>query len=1038
MQCIHCFSLRCQMNKKRSIKGKVILTILIGIFAVFLYIYLLNIGQNRTVTHQIQEEMAEDMQRINAAYQSASAQHDNIQDSFDSLYLSDLGFLVQMTTDYINTNIPEADFYSSDDMRDYEIPLYEMLLGFIQQYFDFYDIIIADREGNIIVSAEYRYQDFKDEVYLPLREVFRTEQPAVLHVLSEEDACTKYGSTVEADLRSEEMINICNLYARPLYMDYEMIISVPALEQTFIRAYSDKWTVLLKNEVIGNEGYAFVWSEETKKILFYPASTGKNYKYHNIEELGMDMDKIRDGKYVWTTIDGEMMYVYPVYNEEQDVWTACTVSREEMISSRRLITFLQWGLFSMLAAALVFYVILLLRQDKIQVLTDFTGSGKLYAFQSRQYKLFFITVMVSTLMILYVFYLQTLHLMSSWAASSNYQTLSIQTSVGFNETLADRYISLYQTERRRQASALGTYLSKDTSQWTTEKLDIFSLTLDITNIQILDKEGKSKVGTSYTYEPSKPYAAGTEEALDYFQLVSEQDTDRDRFNWMKDGRRDIQTMKNAEGKVFSYLYIYYYSDMVDQVLNEFSLQGTLNRVSPGKNGFVFAVDRENHTFSYYPNGTLTGADVEDYGLKESQLKDNYCNYIKVDNITYYATTNKIGNNTIFYVIKKSDLFQSRLLLSATAVILAFVLFLVIGIMIYTSRQQIEMMEPVYEKWDEQTHRTTSEYKLMQLLKYYVAFAAMLVTIFSGLRNVMVSDNMYDYVLFSYVLDGNWEQGINVFALTASILILSRGGIILFIANRLVGKVRNIFSSRISTILRVMMSLFTYIGIGILLYQCMICFGLKPSALMASTGVIAVVLGIGANSLVGDVIAGIFLLMEGDVQVGDVVRIGDFRGYIMEIGVRITKIYDMDSEDIKIVSNNEVRNVVHMSMRRAYVFSEFQIRYEETLEDVEEILKRELKNVRNKSPFILEGPNYIGVSKLGDSGVCLKTSTRCHEAYRKKVEREVNHIVYSIFQKYNIDVPYPQVTVHPGDDERIERKSGDGSQDDDTRKMTPGR
>ncbi len=110
----------------------------------------------------------------------------------------------------------------------------------------------------------------------------------------------------------------------------------------------------------------------------------------------------------------------------------------------------------------------------------------------------------------------------------------------------------------------------------------------------------------------------------------------------------------------------------------------------------------------------------------------------------------------------------------------------------------------------------------------------------------------------------------------------------------------------------------------------------------------------------------------------------------------------------------------MTMRTACVFSEFQIRYEENLEDVERILKEELKNVKGKSPYLLDGPNYIGVSRLGDSGVCLKTSSKCHEAHRKKVEREVNHIVYTIFQKHNIDVPYPQVTLHTGDDARVER------------------
>ena len=84
------------------------------------------------------------------------------------------------------------------------------------------------------------------------------------------------------------------------------------------------------------------------------------------------------------------------------------------------------------------------------------------------------------------------------------------------------------------------------------------------------------------------------------------------------------------------------------------------------------------------------------------------------------------------------------------------------------------------------------------------------------------------------------------------------------------------------------------------------------------------LGIGANSLVGDILAGVFLLVEGNVQVGDVVQIGDYRGYVMDLGIRMTKLFDMDSENVKIIPNNEVRNVVHMTMRSSIVYSEFML------------------------------------------------------------------------------------------------------------------
>ena len=92
----------------------------------------------------------------------------------------------------------------------------------------------------------------------------------------------------------------------------------------------------------------------------------------------------------------------------------------------------------------------------------------------------------------------------------------------------------------------------------------------------------------------------------------------------------------------------------------------------------------------------------------------------------------------------------------------------------------------------------------------------------------------------------------------------------------------------------------------------------------------------------------------------------------------------------------------------------------TGEELEKILREELKNVPDKSPLILDGPTYIGVRSLDENGVVLRMASRCHEPCRRKVEREVNRIVYRIFQKNNISVPYPQVTFHQGDDNLVER------------------
>ena len=64
----------------------------------------------------------------------------------------------------------------------------------------------------------------------------------------------------------------------------------------------------------------------------------------------------------------------------------------------------------------------------------------------------------------------------------------------------------------------------------------------------------------------------------------------------------------------------------------------------------------------------------------------------------------------------------------------------------------------------------------------------------------------------------------------------------------------------------------------------------------------------------------------------------------------------------------------------------------------------------KVPYLLAAPEYLGVKDLGDKGIILICSARCHEAFRYRVEREINRRVYLMFKKNGIEIPYPQMQI----------------------------
>ena len=987
-----------QTTKSENTKLRIILTILLGCVSAALFYFLLGKIQDTSTVRQIQSEMKENITDLKERYQDAVNSFNCMEDANHELYQEDLSLLCSLP--YM-----DPEFRISDE---YLQTLY--LAG------GFYDIRILDRKGNVLASILDKEETSIDGMEDVLDQAFESKVMVVAPVLdTEEDV------VVEEPGEDTEETEIPALVEDPFFWCIEAfdeehafaVLMCDAIKETLL-AFTNPWMMLMEDNVIGDSGFDFAWDARTTRLLYYPDEA---VRFQPVREIGLNPDQMKDSSFGWMEIQGQRLYVYGTYVPDDNAWIACAVSEEELKGANTLIRNVLSILFALFCAVLVYYAVLLLRQKKVKVLTDFTHSGAPVSHRSRKQKLLILTCAIVVILFLFHVYLRTLSLMSGWAESASVQTAKIEEGINEQEVFTKGFISYYEDHKQKQLAILEGLLSRmpdntaDSSQ-----LDDLSFAIRAYKIQLLDSRGNIQSETTPLSYPSMLDEEVTEDTVSPADAVAIQDKNKPPTEWMSDGRKVLVPIHDEDGAVIGYLYVQYYSLMMDTALKQFSLENKLALIRPGKDGFVFSVDADTNKFEYFPGDKLTGRDALEYGLQERQIKDNYCDYIEVNGTSYYAVSDMIGTHLIYYAIARKDLLKSRLPISILAAACAGALLLLAGICLYLSKEQIELVQPAEGRHMAEDEKSSPEYKVLRVIISYLIIGAV---VFTGFSSFLASQNS-DGILGS-VLGGRWEPGFNVFALTSSVIILCRGGLILFFASKFIHILGDVLPTRGGTILKMTGSLVTYVSVGFLLYQCAICFGLNPTALMASAGIVSVVVGIGANSLVGDILAGIFLLMEGNVQVGDVVQVGGFRGYVMDLGIRMTKLFDMDSDDVKIIPNNEVRNVVHMTMRSSIVYSEFQIRYEEHLESVEKILREELKKVPHKSSLILSGPVYIGVEALDENGVILKTATRCHESSRRKVEREVNHIVYSIFQKHQISVPYPQVTMHMGDDEMVERE-----------------
>ena len=180
---------------------------------------------------------------------------------------------------------------------------------------------------------------------------------------------------------------------------------------------------------------------------------------------------------------------------------------------------------------------------------------------------------------------------------------------------------------------------------------------------------------------------------------------------------------------------------------------------------------------------------------------------------------------------------------------------------------------------------------------------------------------------------------------------------------------------------------------------------------AFVGIIGLILGFGAQSLIEDVITGLFIIFEGKYMIGDIIVLDDFRGTVRDIGVRTTTIEDA-GKNLKVVNNSDIRNFQNRSRNSSYAACEVSVSYDTDLRQLEKILSENLPAMYEAHKDIyLAAPRYLGVSELADSGVNIKFVVEVREQDIFTAQRALTRDVRILFADKGIEIPFPQVDVH---------------------------
>lgn len=200
------------------------------------------------------------------------------------------------------------------------------------------------------------------------------------------------------------------------------------------------------------------------------------------------------------------------------------------------------------------------------------------------------------------------------------------------------------------------------------------------------------------------------------------------------------------------------------------------------------------------------------------------------------------------------------------------------------------------------------------------------------------------------------------------------------------------------------------------------WGANTTMMLASAGVLTLIIGLGSQALVQDILAGIFIVFEGDFQVGDIVIVDGWRGEVKAIGIRTTKLVDAGG-NIKIINNSDIRSIINQTKELSVAKCYVGISYGDRIEKIEKIIADNLPKIKEKIPAIVEGPFYKGVTELAESSVNLLFVAKCKESDIYQVQRDLNREIKIVFDDNGVNIPFPQITVSydEGSDKDVSNK-----------------
>ncbi|MEZ5078885.1 MAG: mechanosensitive ion channel family protein [Solirubrobacterales bacterium] len=216
--------------------------------------------------------------------------------------------------------------------------------------------------------------------------------------------------------------------------------------------------------------------------------------------------------------------------------------------------------------------------------------------------------------------------------------------------------------------------------------------------------------------------------------------------------------------------------------------------------------------------------------------------------------------------------------------------------------------------------------------------------------------------------------------------------------------------RIEALTGVLRSMVTFVVWLIAAFMMLGAVGISLAPLLAGAGVIGVALGFGSQSLVKDFLSGIFILVEDQFGVGDIVDIeGEVEGVVEGVSLRTTRLRSVDGV-VWHVPNGEIRMVGNMSQHWSRSLLDVEVAYDTDIDHAKAVVKEVADRLWKEDPAVLEEPEMWGVEQLGASGIVLRLVVKTTPKEQWRVARQLRERIKRSFDEEGIEIPFPQQAI----------------------------